>query len=68
MNRRRLILPHAVETLAHQHVLLWDLLRRMLAAVVFASHGFGLDLERGRRRNYYRVLEGRKTQENEKQF
>ena len=30
--------------------------------------GFGLDLERGRRRNRYRVLEGRKMRENEKQF
>ena len=29
---------------------------------------FGLDLERGRRRNCYRVLEGRKMRENEKQF
>ena len=29
---------------------------------------FGLDLKRGRRRNCYRVLEGRKTRENEKQF
>ena len=32
------------------------------------AKGFGLDLERGRRRNLYRVLEGRKTRENEKQF
>ena len=30
--------------------------------------GFSLDLERGRRRNCYRVLEGRKMRENEKQF
>ena len=30
--------------------------------------GFSLDLERGRRRNCYRVLEGRKIRENEKQF
>ena len=32
------ILPHASEALAHRHVLLQDLLRHMVAAVLLAGH------------------------------
>ena len=33
-----LISPHASEALVHRHVLLWDLLRCVLAAVLLAGH------------------------------
>ena len=40
LERKSLISPLASETLAHWHVLLRDLLRRSLAAVILAGHGF----------------------------
>ena len=36
--QRMSILPHALEALVHRHVLLWDLLRCVLATVLLAGH------------------------------
>ena len=38
MNRRRRILPHASEALVHRHILLQDLLCRMIVIVVLVGH------------------------------
>jgi len=46
--QKSLISPHASETLAHWHVLLRDLLRRSLAVVILAGHGFDWIYEKGR--------------------
>jgi len=56
MSRRYRSLPHTSKALVHRHVLLWNLLHRTFASVVFADHEVWLDLQEGEE-NRYRVAE-----------